>query len=69
MVKNVLWVLWVLVINFLKITILMFTYFFLIACTVDSTQRINSKKNLGNNSKANVTFEGSIDNGIYSNSN
>ena len=56
-------------IDYLKITILIFTSFILIACTVDSTQKINSKKNLGQNSKVNVTFEGSIDNGIYSNSN
>ncbi len=47
----------------------MFILFFLLSCTVDSTQRINSKKNMGQKSKAKVTFEGSIDNGIYSDNN
>ena len=69
MVKSVPWVLWVFVINYIKIIITMFILFFLLSCTVDSTQRINSKKNMGQKSKAKVTFEGSIYNGIYSDNN
>ena len=39
------------------------------ACTVDSTQKINSQKNMDEKSKANVTFGGSINSGICSNCN
>ena len=69
MVKSVHWVLLVLVIKYLRIFILMFIVIFLMACTVDSTQKINSQKNMDEKSKANVTFSGSINNGICSNCN
>jgi len=69
MVKSVHWVLLVLVIKYLRIFILMFIVIFLMACTVDSTQKINSQKNMDEKSKANVTFGVSINNGICSNCN
>ena len=69
MVKSVHWVLLVLVIKYLRIFILMFIVIFLMACTVDSTQKINSQKNMDEKSKANVTFGGSINTGICSNCN
>ena len=69
MVKSVHWVLLVLVIKYLRIFILMFIVIFLMACTVDSTQKINSQKNIDEKSKANVTFGVSINNGICSNCN
>ena len=69
MVKSVHWVLLVLVIKYLRIFILMFIVIFLMACTVDSTQKINSQKNLDEKSKANVAFGVSINNGICSNCN
>ena len=69
MVKSVHWVLLVLVIKYLRIFILMFIVIFLMACTVDSTQKINSQKNMDEKSKANVTFGVSINNGICSDCN
>ena len=47
----------------------MFIVSFLMACTVDSTKKIISQKNMNEKSKANVTFSGSINNGICSNCN
>ena len=47
----------------------MFIVIFLMACTVDSAQKINSQKNLDEKSKANVAFGVSINNGICSNCN
>ena len=67
MVKSVHWVLLVLVIKYLRIFILMFIVIILMACTVDSTQKINSQKNFDEKSKANVAFGVSINNGICSN--
>ena len=67
MVKSVHWVLLVLVIKYLRIFILMFIVIFLMACTVDSTQKINSQKNMNEKSKANVTFGASVNNGVCSN--
>ena len=69
MVKSVHWVLLVLVIKYLRIFILMFIVIFLMECTVDSTQKINSQKNMDEKSKANVAFGVSINNGICSNCN
>jgi len=69
MVKSVHWVLLVLVIKYLRIFILMFIVIFLMACTVDSTQKINSQKNMNEKSKANVTFGASINYGVCSNCN
>ena len=67
MVKSVHWVLLVLVIKYLRIFILMFIVIFLMACTVDSTQKINSQKNMNEKSKANVTYGASVNNGVCSN--
>ena len=67
MVKSVHWVLLVLVIKYLRIFILMFIVIFLMACTVDSTQKINSQKNMNEKSKDNVTFGASVNNGVCSN--
>ena len=47
----------------------MFIVIFLMACTVDSTQKTNSQKNMNKKSKANVTFGASINNGVCSNCN
>ena len=47
----------------------MFIVIFLIACTVDSTQKINSQKNMNEKSKANVTYGASVNNGVCSNCN
>ena len=69
MVKSVHWVLLVLVIKYIRIFILMFIVIFLMACMVDSTQKINSQKNMDEKSKANVTFGVSINNGICSDCN
>ena len=48
---------------------LMFIVIFLMACMVDSTQKINFQKNMNEKSKANVTFGASINNGVCSNCN
>ena len=69
MVKSVHWVLLVLVIKYIRIFILMFIVIFLIACTVDSTQKINSQKNMNEKSKANVAFAASVNIGVCSNCN
>ena len=69
MVKSVHWVLLVLVIKYLRIFILMFIVIFLMACTVDSTQKINFQKNMNEKSKANVTYGASVNNGVCSNCN
>ena len=69
MVQSVLWVLLAHVIKYIRIIISMFILIFLQACTADPTQKINSKKNTDEKSKANVTFSGSINNGICSNCN
>ena len=69
MVKSVHWVLLVLVIKYLRIFILMFIVIFLMACTVDSTKKINYQKNMDEKSKANVTFDASVNNGVCSNCN
>ena len=69
MVKSVHWVLLVLVIKYLRIFILMFIVIFLMACTIDSTQKINSQRNMNEKSKANVTFGASIKNGACSDCN
>ena len=69
MVKSVHWVLLVLVIKYIRIFILMFIVIFLMACTVDSTQKINSQKNMNEKSKANVTYGASVNNGVCSNCN
>ena len=39
------------------------------ACTVDSTKKIISQKNMNEKSKANVTFGASINYGVCSNCN
>ena len=69
MVKNVHWALLVLVIKYIRIFILMFVLIFFLACTVDSIQKINSNKKVNKESKANVTFIGSMNSGICSNCN
>ena len=69
MVESVHWALLALVIKYIKIFISMFILVFLMACTVDSTQKINSQKNMDEKSKANVAFGGSINIGICSNCN
>ena len=69
MVKSVPWVLLALVIKYLRIFILMFIVIFLMACTVDSTKKINSQKNMNEKSKANVEFGASVNIEICSNCN
>ncbi len=39
------------------------------ACTVDSTKKINSQKNMNDKSKANVAFAASVNIGVCSNCN
>ena len=47
----------------------MFIVIFLMACTVDSTKKIISQKNMNEKSKADVTFGASVNNGVCFNCN
>ena len=62
MVRSVHLALLVPVINYIRTLSTFFILIFMLACTVDTTQKINSQKNVDKKTKANVTFSASVGN-------